>query len=103
MDNLIEKISEIEASASSIMDSVNDRKAALSDEIAKRTVAFDTQLEADTEAKLSALRSSLEADLNSRLARQEAGAQEAVRLLNESYESHHTEYARQLFEEMIKE
>ena len=34
---------------------------------------------------------------------QEAGAQEAVRLLNESYESHHTEYARQLFEEMIKE
>lgn len=26
MDNLIEKISEIEASASSIMDSVNDRK-----------------------------------------------------------------------------
>lgn len=103
MDKLIGKISEIEASASSVMDSLNERKAALSDEIVKRTAAFDTQLEADTEAKLAALRSNLEADLSSRLAKQESGAQEAVRLLNESYESHHTEYARQLFEKMIKE
>ena len=65
--------------------------------------AFDAQLEADTEAKLTALRASLEEDLNSRLAKQEAGAKEAVRLLNASYESHHAQYAKQLFEEMIKE
>ncbi len=103
MDKLIGKISEIEASASSIMDSVNHRKAALSDEISRRTAAFDAQLEADTEAKLTALRASLEEDLNSRLAKQEAGAREAVRLLNASYESHHAQYAKQLFEEMIKE
>ena len=69
MDKLIGKISEIEASASSIMDSVNHRKAALSDEISRRTAAFDAQLEADTEAKLTALRASLEEDLNSRLAK----------------------------------
>ena len=37
MDKLIEKISGIEASASSIMESVNDRKAALAKEMEKKT------------------------------------------------------------------
>ena len=75
MDKLIEKISEIEASASSIMEGVNDRKTALEEEMEQKTADFDAQLEADKAKKLDELRSSLEADLKLRLDRQQQKAQ----------------------------
>ena len=103
MDKLIKKISEIEASASLIMDGVNDRKAAFSEEMRKRTADFDAGLEADTASKLDALRSELEQDLKSRLVRQEAEAGQAIEKLNASYELHHKQYAQKLFQDMIKE
>lgn len=103
MDKLIQKISEIEASAASIMEGVNDQKAALAKELDKKTAAFDAELEADAARKLDDLRSQLEADLKNRLDKQEKEAQDALDRLNRSYESHHQEYAARLFQEMIKE
>lgn len=103
MDKLIKKISEIEASASLIMDGVNDRKAAFSEEMRKRTADFDAGLEADTKSKLEALRSNLEQNLKARLAKQEAETNQAIEKLNVSYELHHKQYAQKLFQDMIKE
>ena len=103
MDKLIEKIAGIEASASSIMEGVNDRKAALAKEMEKKTADFDAELEADTAKKLESLRSDLEAKLKQRLAKQRQKADWALNQLNSSYESHHKEYARKIFQEIIKE
>ncbi len=103
MDKLIKKISEIEASASLIMDGVNDRKAAFSEEMRKRTADFDAGLEADTANKLDALRADLERNLKARLSKQESKANQAIERLNASYELHHKQYAQRLFQDMIKE
>ena len=48
MDTLIKKISEIEEAASSVMDSMNDRKADYAAEMKEKTAAFDRQLDEAT-------------------------------------------------------
>lgn len=103
MDRIIKKISEIEAAASSVMEHANQEKQAFAEKMEARTRAFDEELNAQTEEEILRLRRTLEEDMNSRLAAQKADAGRTLRRMETNYETHHQEYARKLFQALIRE
>lgn len=103
MDTVIKKISEIEASAVSVMEHANAQKKAFAHEMEMRTNEFDRQLEEETDAALHKIRSDLEADLNSKLAQQKSDAALLLARMEQNYKDHHLDYARQVFQALIKE
>jgi len=103
MDTVIEKISEIESAATSIMDNANERKKAFAKDMEERTAAFDAQLEAETNKKIEELRAGMEINMNHRLEKQRSDSQKLLRAMEKRYEDHHTQYAENLFNTMIKE
>lgn len=103
MDTVIEKISEIESAATSIMESANERKKAIAKEMEERTAAFDAQLEAETNKKIEELRASMEINMNHRLEKQRTGSKKVLKAMEKRYEEHHTQYVEDLFHTMIKE
>ena len=102
MDNLISKISEIEASASSVMDDMNARKAAFAKEIEQRTAEFDKHLEDDTARQLEELRAHMKAEMTEKLEKQEADGKKTLAALDHAYETTHSTLAAQLFQQMTK-
>ena len=103
MDTVIEKISEIESAAASIMNDANERKKAFAKEMEERTVAFDEQLEAETNKKIEELQASMEISMNNRLEKQRNDSQKILEAMEQRFEDHHTQYVGELFNTMIKE
>lgn len=103
MDTVIEKISEIESVATSIMDSANERKKSFSQEIQEKTAAFDAQLEKETGEKIQKLQADMEIDMNQRLEKQRNDSIHLLEAMEKRYEEHNMEYVEDLFNTMIKE
>lgn len=103
MDNLIKKISEIEAAAASVMDNLSERKAAFAAEIQEKTAAFDQELEQDTAFKLNQLRSHLKKEMQKKLKLEEVKEKETLNRLDNVYETNHSVLAAKLFEQITKE
>lgn len=103
MDTVIEKISEIESAATSIMDDANMRKKAFAKEMEERTAAFDAEIEAETSKQIEALRASMEIDMKNRLEKQRNDSNRVLKAMEERYASHHTQYVEELFYHMLKE
>lgn len=103
MDTVIEKISEIESAAASIMNDANERKKTFAKEMEEQTVAFDAQLEAETNKKIEELRASMEISMNNRLEKQRNDSQKVLEAMEQRFEDHHTQYVGELFNTMIKE
>ena len=103
MDTVIEKISEIESAATSIMDDANMRKKAFAAEMEERTAAFDAELEAETNKRIEALRASMEIDMKNRLEKQRSDSNRVLKAMEKRYEYHHTQYVEELFHHMLKE
>ncbi|MDR0925662.1 MAG: ATPase [Hungatella sp.] len=103
MDTVIEKISEIESAAASIMNDANERKKAFAKDMEERTAAFDAQLEAETSKKIEKLQAGMEISMNKRLEKQRSDSQKVLEAMEQRYEDHHTQYVEELFNTMIKE
>ncbi len=103
MDTVIEKISEIESAATSIMNDANERKKAFAKEMEERTAEFDAQLEAETNKKIEELRASMEINMNDRLEKQRSDLKKILEAMEKRYEDHHTQYVEKLFNTMLKE
>lgn len=103
MDTVIEKISEIESAAASIMNDANERKKAFAKDMEERTAAFDAQLEAETSKKIEELQAGMEISMNKRLEKQRSDSQKVLEAMEQRYEDHHTQYVEELFNTMIKE
>ena len=103
MDTVIRQISEIEASATSVMDEANVRKKAFAQEMVEKTAAFDQDIDSKTEARIKDLRDKMEVDMNSKLSAQKADAEQLLALMEKNYNEHHKEYARKLFQSLTEE
>lgn len=103
MDTVIEKISEIELTATAIMEDASQRKKAFADEMAKRTAAFDARLEAETGQKIKELQADMEIRMNERLIKQQDNCAALLKAIEKRYEEHHVRYVEDLFQSMIKE
>lgn len=103
MDTVIRKISEIEATASSVMEDANARKKAFAREMEEKTADFDKKLDDQTSRKIKDLRAKMEIEMNSKLSKQKADADAMLLRMKKNYEDHHKEYARALFQSLIGE
>ncbi|WP_394523990.1 ATPase [Lacrimispora sp. JR3] len=103
MDKVIEKISDIESAATSIMDNANERKKAFAKEMEERTAAFDHDLEVQTNKKIEALRKEMEIKMNHQLEKQKNDSMRVLAALEAHYEKEHHRYVENLFQTMIKE
>lgn len=103
MDTVLNKISEIESSATSIMDQANIRKKEYTKEMEERTTTFDAQLEKDTNQKLEDLRNRMEIEMKTQLEQQRADAEATLKLMERNYKQNHEDYAATLFQQMIEE
>ncbi|MFR3730414.1 ATPase [Lacrimispora sp.] len=103
MDKVIEKISDIESAATSIMDRANERKTAFAKDMERRTAAFDHDLETKTSKKIEALRRDMEIEMNHQLEKQRNDWLKLQTALEAHYEEHHHQYVENLFQTMIKE
>ena len=103
MDTVIEKISEIESAATSIMEHANEQKKTFAKEMEDRTAAFDAQLEEETEKEIKELRAGMEINMNKRLEDQQKKLKRILESMEKNFEAHHTQYAKELFNTMIKE
>lgn len=103
MDTVINKLSEIEEAAGSIMDEAGTRKKAFAREMEKRTEAFDTALEKETAEEIARIQKKMEADMNALLAKQTADCEALVKELDDNYNQHHESYVKALFQQIIKE
>lgn len=103
MDNVINKLSEIEQTAASIMEAANARKKEFASEMEQKTADFDAALEAETAKKVTDLRAQMETTMQSKLEKQRSDAEEVLKQMEESYRINHRAYAKELFQAMIKE
>ncbi|HCD45512.1 MAG TPA: ATPase [Lachnoclostridium sp.] len=103
MDTVIERISEIESAAASIMNDANERKKAFAKDMEEQTAAFDLQLEAETSKKIKELQAGMEISMNNRLKKQRSDSEKVLEAVEQRYEDHHTQYVEELFNTMIKE
>ncbi len=103
MNTVIKQISEIESAAASVMDDANARKKAFAQEMAEKTAAFDREAESQTQKKIQELRSRMEVEMESKLSRLKTEADAAAQWMEENYKAHHTDYAKALYQSLIKE
>ncbi|MDR1766418.1 MAG: hypothetical protein LBR77_10190 [Lachnospiraceae bacterium] len=100
MENIISKLSEIESSASAVMDDALAQKKAMESDFAKRRDDFDAALDASTEEQLAKLRKSMEESAQKTLGALRAQAEDTLHRLDELYETRHEEFAGQIFSQL---
>ena len=98
MDTVINRLSDIEKAAVSVMDGASERKKQMAREMEEKTAAFDAQLEKENQ-----IRSKMEEELQQELRQQSEDAKATMKRLEATYENRHEEYAQALFKNMIKE
>ena len=100
MDTVINRLSDIEKAAVSVMDGASERKKQMAREMEEKTAAFDAQLEKENQDRI---RSKMEEELQQELRQQSEDAKATMKRLEATYENRHEEYAQALFKNMIKE
>ena len=99
MDTVINRLSDIEKAAVSVMDGASERKKQMAREMEEKTAAFDAQLEKENQDRIS----QMEEELQQELRQQSEDAKATMKRLEATYENRHEEYAQALFKNMIKE
>lgn len=102
MNNIIDKLSDIEHDATAIMDTAGVRKKEIAQEMAAKTEAFDKQLETETTARINDLRARMEVDMQTKLSEQKTDADKVLALMEANYHQHHEAYVKELFKAMIE-
>lgn len=103
MDTVINRLSDIEKAAVSVMDGAGERKKQMAREMEEKTAAFDARLEKETQDRISQICGKMEEELQQELRQQKEDAKAVMARLEEAYEARHEEYAQALFKSMIKE
>ena len=102
MDTVINRLSDIEKAAVSVMDGASERKKQMAREMEEKTAAFDAQLEKENQDRISQIRSKMEEELQQELRQQSEDAKATMKRLEATYENRHEEYAQALFKNMIR-
>ncbi|WP_099469788.1 hypothetical protein [Konateibacter massiliensis] len=103
MEKVVNKLSEIEAAAVSIMDEANQKKKELSDKMDLQIAAFDKKVDAETANTLSELTKKLQAETEQDLESIETQMQKALETLDDEYNKNHSALANEIFSTIVRE
>ena len=96
MESIVNKLTEIEDAASAIVAHAEEQKEALDKEYEQKRRNFHTELEEQTQARLSSIRRELEKNTSGILESQSGASEDMIRALEKEYEEKHTEYAHEI-------
>ena len=94
MERIAEKLSEIEKTARAIVDNAQEQKHQME--------AFDVDMEKETNEKILKIQSDLATNMEKLLKKQEEQNNNEIESLKQDFKEHHSEYAKQILERVIK-
>ena len=95
MDSIINKLTEIESTASAIVQHAEAEKSALDEKFDKKRMDFDKELEADTR-QIQGIRDKLESETSRILSGQSQESQDELDALQKEYDEKHSDYAHEI-------
>ena len=95
MEQILNKLSEIEATANAIMQDAARQKQALSEEAEKQTKEFDASLEKETSDEIQKIR-----EKDARINELRAETENQLSRLDAYYEAHHESLCSELFQKI---
>lgn len=102
MVRIAEKLSEIEMTARAIVDSAQEQKHQMEMQMQEKRDIFDADMEEETNKKILKIQSDLAANMEKLLKKQEEQNNHEIESLKEDFKEHHSEYAKQILERIIK-
>ena len=102
MEDIINKLTEIEAAASRIMDDVSEQKKQLALEYDQAVQDFDRAIDEETQKKTAGIREGLETQMKEKLARQESETVRTLEEMEKHYEECHTALAAEIYNRILR-
>lgn len=102
MDSVIDKLTEIEQTASAIVAHAEEEKAEIDREYDERRKKFDQKLEEETMVRIERIREGLESDKKHLLTGQDESSRELIASLQEEYTKNHTVYAENILKRITE-
>ena len=103
MELIINQLSEIEAASVKIIEHATEQKKEISEHFKQLTRDFDEQVDLDTQKRLSDLNIKLTKEKEEELAKLRDDTEKLMSALDKAYEDHHTELAKYVVDQIIKE
>lgn len=101
MEEVVNRLSQIEAISTGIIEDASIQKKALSLENIKRMDAFDAETDAETAKSISELTGQLDRQLSEELSRLRDATDSELERITNLYHSRHTELAQELLKKVI--
>ena len=101
MEQILNKLSEIELTAQHIMEDCNQTKQQLSAEAEKKCKDYDEQMEAQTATRIRQIRQQLEQEKDAQLAALRADTEATFSSLDAHYEQNHSLLSHELFQKIL--
>lgn len=102
METIAEKLSEIEMTVRSIVDGAQEQKHQMEMKMQKQRDTFDADMEKETNEKILKIQSDLATNMEKLLKKQEEQNNNEIESLKQDFKEHHSEYAKQILERVIK-
>ena len=102
METIAEKLSEIEMTARSIVDGAQEQRHQMEMKMQKQRDTFDADMEKETNEKILKIQSDLATNMEKLLKKQEEQNNNEIESLKQDFKEHHSEYAKQILERVIK-
>ena len=102
MEQILNKLSEIELTANRIMEDADKTKAALAAEMEQECKAFDAEREKETNIKIQELRNSLEKKKDTEITTLRQQMETTLSDLDIFYSRYHQQLSEDLFQRMLK-
>lgn len=102
MDNIVQKLSEIDHAAEAVVTHAEVQKANLEKQIQDQRDAFDAELEKRTQKELDEIKEGMERQMADIMARQNHRNDSAIKKLEQDFEEKHTVYAREVVRHIIE-
>ena len=102
MERIAEKLSEIEKTACAIVENAQEQKHQMEMQMQKKRDTFDSDMEKETNEKILKIQSDLATNMENLLKKQEEENDQEIESLKQDFKEHHSEYAKQILERVIK-
>lgn len=102
METIAEKLSEIEETARAIVEGAQEQKHQMEMQMQKKRDTFDADMKKETNEKILKIQSDLATNMENLLKKQEEENDHEIESLKQDFKEHHSEYAKQILERVIK-
>lgn len=102
MERIAEKLSEIEKTARAIVEGAQEKKHQMEMQMQKKRDTFDSDMEKETNEKILKIQSDLATNMENLLKTQEEENNQEIESLKQDFKEHHSEYAKQILNRVIK-